>query len=209
MNWSTALAAGAILALSCETAHALTVTQVFSPAELNGSLVVEDFEDASFVPGVTFSSNSGIILLTSSSASGSVTTSGILGLSTIGLEPIDFDFANSQPARSVGMFFGNDDTCCSTGFTAYLDVFGASGLLGTIGVQANMNDYVDQFLGVNSDTPITRVQLRYNSGFDVSLFHFVDDFQFAVVPEPIGVVAITWIFAAALALRRRRAAACR
>jgi hypothetical protein len=72
-----------------------------------------------------------------------------------------------------------------------------------------MNDYVDQFLGVNSDTPITRVRLRYNSGFDVSLFHFVDDFQFAVVPEPIGVVAITWILAAALALRRRRAAACR
>jgi hypothetical protein len=65
-----------------------------------------------------------------------------------------------------------------------------------------MNDYVDQFLGVNSDTPITSVQLRYGSGFNVSLFPFVDDFQFAIVPEPVGVVAITWAFAAALSLHR-------
>ena len=203
MKSATALAAGAILALSCAAAHALPLTQVFSPAQLNGSLVVEDFEDEALVPGVTFSSNSGVARLTSAAASADVTTSGLWGLSTNNSpEPILFDFAFSQPARSVGMYFGNDDTCCTTGFTAYLDVFGAPGLLGTLGVQANMNDYVDQFLGVNSDTPITSVQLRYGSGFDVALYHFVDDFQFAFVPEPAGVVAVAWIFPAALVLHR-------
>jgi hypothetical protein len=203
MKSATALAAGAILAFSCAAAHALPVTQVFSPAQLNGSLVVEDFEDEVFVPGVTFSSNSGILRYTSDAASGGVTTSGIWGLSTNNSpEPIVFEFTLSQPAGSVGMFFGNDDTCCASPFTAYLDVFGASGLLGTIGVEANMNDYVDQFLGVNSDTPITSVQLRYGSGFDVTLYHYVDDFQFAVVPEPAGMLAIACIVAAALAGHR-------
>jgi hypothetical protein len=203
MKSAKAWAAGAILAFSCAAAHALPVTQVFSPVQLSGSLVVEDFEDEVFVPGVTFSSNSGVQRYTSGVASGGVTTSGIWGLSTIiSPEPIVFEFAFSQPARSVGMFFGNDDTCCASTFTAYLDVFGAPGLLGTIGVEANMNDYVDQFLGVNSDTPITSVQLRYGSGFNVALYHFVDDFQFAVVPEPAGMVAVAWIVAGALARHR-------
>ncbi|HEY3394045.1 MAG TPA: hypothetical protein VGK58_15135 [Lacipirellulaceae bacterium] len=203
MKSATALAAGAIFAFSCAAAHALPVTQVFSPSQLNGALVVEDFEDEAFVPGVTFLSNSGIQRFTSAAASGDVTTSGIWGLSTTNSpEPIVFEFALSQPAGSVGMFFGNDDACCASTFTAYLDVFGAPGLLGTIGVEANMNDYVDQFLGVNSDTPITSVQLRYGSGFDVALYHFVDDFQFAVVPEPPGMLALAWVVAGALARHR-------
>jgi hypothetical protein len=190
--------------LSCATAHALQVTQVLSPAGLHGPLIVENFEDENFVSNVTFSSNSGIARYTSGAASGGVTTSGDWGLSTNhSPEPIQFHFAFDQPARSVGMFFGNDDLpFAPAGFTAFLDVYGASGLLGTIGVQANMNDYVDQFLGVNSATPITNLQLRYGSGFDVSLYHFIDDFQFSVVPEPAGAVAIAWIIAAAVAFQR-------
>ena len=73
-----------------------------------------------------------------------------------------FDFP--QRTRSVGMFFGNDDTCCTAGFTTFLDIYDNSGLLDTIGVQANMNDYVDQFLGFNSVTPVTSVRLRYGTG---------------------------------------------
>jgi hypothetical protein len=165
---------------------------------------VENFEDENFVSGVSFSSNSGITRYTSGAASGGVTTSGLWGLSTSSApEPILFNFALGRPARSVGMFFGNDDPTYATGgFTAYLDVYGTSGLLGTIGVQANMNDFVDQFLGVNSASPITSLQLRYGSGFDVSLFHYIDDFQFSIVPEPAGAVATGWILAAVLVFRR-------
>jgi hypothetical protein len=180
------------------------VTQVFSPAELLGGLALEDFEDDVFVTGVTFSAASGVTRYNTEPVSG-VTASGEWGLTTqVPVQSIAMSFDSARPARSVGMFFGNDDTCCIIGsfdFTAYLDIYGASGLLDTIGVQANMNDYADQFIGFNSSTPVISVLLHYGFG-EAQLYHYIDDFQFAAIPEPNGLGLLMSFCALALAFAR-------
>ena len=57
--------------------NARAVTQVASPAQLNGTLRLENFENEAFVSGVAFSASSGITRYTADQASGGVTTSGI------------------------------------------------------------------------------------------------------------------------------------
>jgi hypothetical protein len=110
-----------------------------------------------------------------------------------------------RPAQSVGMYFGNDELCCGVteAFSAYLDIYGSSGLLDTIGVQANMNDFVDQFIGFNSDTPVTSVTIRYGSGSDVELYHYIDDFQFSI-PEPSTFILFAFALLSLCASRRTR-----
>jgi hypothetical protein len=180
------LAAWTVVALATSIHHTYAVEQVGSPAGLIGALVVEDFEDSWLIPGVTYSSNSGVTLETSLNATSGVTTSGFWGLTTFNYpEPITMTF--NRPTKAVGMYFGNDDPSISYGFNAYLDVYGSSGLQDTIVVEANMNDYVDQFLGFNSDTPVTSVTLRYSPLRDADLNQFIDDVQFAI-PEPAGLV---------------------
>jgi hypothetical protein len=167
-----------------------TITQVFDPSFLTGGpFTVEDFEDGIFEPGITYSASSGVQRLTALSAAGGVTPSGIWGLSTNSFpNQISLTFNLETPASSVGMWFGNDDTCCSTEFVASLDVFDAGGLIGTISLTANMNDFADQFLGFNSDELVTSVALRYGSGSDVGLFHYIDDVYFNVAPDPCFVI---------------------
>ncbi|MGI0119002.1 PEP-CTERM sorting domain-containing protein [Zooshikella sp. RANM57] len=174
-----------ILALSF-SAHAV-ITQVGSTAGMSqGPYALEDFEDGSFVPGFTASSSSGVALASASSHTSGVTPSGTQGLSTNTYpDPIMIDF--DTPASSVGMYFGNDDTCCSSTFTAFLDIFDVGGLIDTISVVANMNDFADQFIGFVSDEAVTSVTLRYGTGSDVGLFHYIDDLQFnnaGTTPEP-------------------------
>ncbi len=166
--------------------HAV-ITQVGSTAGMSqGPYALEDFEDGSFVLGFTATASSGVILASASSYASGGTPSGIQGLSTNSFpDPIMISFAT--PASSVGMFFGNDDTCCSSGFTAFLDIFDVGGLIGTIGVAANMNDFADQFIGFVSDQAVTSVTLRYGTGSDVGLYHYIDDLQFnraGTTPEP-------------------------
>jgi hypothetical protein len=169
-----------------------TITQVFDPTSLTGGpFTVEDFEDNTFEPSVTYSASTGVRRITASSASGGVTPSGSWGFSTNSApDPISLTFDLGTPASSVGMWFGNDDTCCSMGFVASLDVFDAGGLIGTISLTANMNDFADQFLGFNSDELVTSVTLRYGSGSDVGLFHYIDDVYFNVAPQCFAIDAI-------------------
>ncbi|MEM7044857.1 MAG: hypothetical protein AAF543_18770, partial [Pseudomonadota bacterium] len=128
-----------------------------------GPYTVEDFEDDVFVAGATFDSTSGTVRGTSATFSGFVTSSGTFGLTTeIFPDPISITFAS--PTSSVGLFFGNDDTCCASVFDANLDIFDAGGLIGTVSVTANMNDFADQFIGFVSDELVTSVVIRYGSG---------------------------------------------
>lgn len=201
------LALLAATALLTTTAQA-SITQVFNVGALGaGPLKVENFEDGTFVSGISFTAPNGIQRMSSSSASSGVTTSGTMGLTTNTYgQAITMNF--STPASAIGLYFGNDDRCCSSGFTAYMDIFGTAGLLGTIGVAANMNDYVDQFLGFTSDQDVTRVTLRYGSG-NVGLYHFIDDVTFGAAPSKIPEPTTLSMMAVALAglgiARRKKA----
>ncbi|MBU2712421.1 PEP-CTERM sorting domain-containing protein [Zooshikella harenae] len=174
-----------ILATSFST-HAV-ITQVGSTAGMSqGPYALEDFEDASFVSGFTASASSGVSTVSAGTYASGGTPSGTSGLST-GTFPDPIMVAFATPASSVGMYFGNDDTCCSSTFTAFLDIFDVGGLIGTIGVVANMNDFADQFIGFISDEAVTKVTLRYGTGSDVGLYHYIDDLQFnnaGTTPEP-------------------------
>ncbi len=185
----------AIVGLTIPSGHA-TITQAFSLAELNqGPYTLETFESGITTPGVIYSASGGVSQAYAPVYASSVTPSGSYGLSNTSLSsfapPLTLSFA--VPTSSVGMYFGNDDSCCVSAFSAFLDIFGVGGLLGTISVSANMNDFADQFLGFTSDQLVDSVTLRYatDSGAGISnvgLFLYIDDVRFnvanATVPEP-------------------------
>jgi hypothetical protein len=154
------------------------------------------------VLGVTFHTSDGETDFYSSGLAGGVTPSGSRGLTPRFLEfpkPIIMEFA--KPTSSVGMFFGNDDSCCTSGFNASLDIWGISGYIDTITVAANMNDYADQFIGFVSDELVTSVVIRYPTLQDeIGLITYIDDVQFNVVPETsilllmaTGIVGIVFV----------------
>ena len=201
-EWARRLAVGgaaAVFMFAPISANA-TIIQVASPASMTqGPYTFEDFEDNIFAPGITFSASSGIQRVSGSG----VEHTGSFGLTTNDFpDPINLVLDFGSPTSSVGLWFGNDDTCCSSGFTAFLDIFDVGGLIDTISVVANMNDVNDQFIGFVSDDLVTGVTLRYGSGSDVSLFHAIDDVQFNVaapVPEPstailyaVGLTTVGW-----------------
>jgi hypothetical protein len=204
------LAAAAIGLVGTLPAQA-AIVQVGSVAGLTqGPYSLEDFEDLTYVPGVTFSAPSGPVSADAFSFANSVTPSGAFGLSTvIASEPITITFA--APASSVGLYFGNDDSCCSGGFSAALDIYGMSGLIGTLFVVANMNDDADQFIGFTSDEQVTSVTLRYGAPPYEDLFVYIDDLRFNVadpgtaVPEPMTMTLFgAGLFGLAGAWRLRR-----
>ena len=70
------------------------------------------------------------------------------------------------PTTAFGLWFGNDDICCTLGFQANLGIYDANGFNGfltTISLAANMNDEHDQFLGFNCTELVTYVVLRYGT----------------------------------------------
>ena len=94
---------------------------------------------------------------------------------------------STTPLTSIGAYFGNDQN--DPDFTQIrLSAWDASNtLLGSVTVSANQNTSVDQFIGLRSDTPFSRVRLenldatgapsRYNSVV-------IDNLTFVAVPEP-------------------------
>lgn len=192
---SVAVTMVAIVGLTIPSGYA-TITQTFNLADLNqGPYTLETFESGITTPGVIYSASGGVVGAYAPVYTSSVTPSGSYGLSNTTLStfapPLTLSFAT--PTSSVGMYFGNDDRCCVSAFSAFLDIFGSGGLLGTVSVSANMNDFADQFLGFTSDQLVDSVTLRYATGSDaglsnVGLFLYIDDVRFnvaiATVPEP-------------------------
>lgn len=194
--------AAVAMALGSAAAQA-TITQLAGPGAMTTTFV-NDFETAVNVGPVTF--NSGTHLRTACSASSCVTTSGLNGLQSQ-TAPDTITATLSGDYKTVGMYFGNDDTCCSNGFSALLQVYNGATLLGGVSVVANMNDYVDQFIGLSSTTAFDKVTISYGGA---SLFGFIDDFRIgpSVVPEPASwAMLIAGFGLTGAAMRRHRVTA--
>lgn len=178
------------------------VVQAFAPGDLSpGPFTLHDFESVAGGPGATYSAIDGVVL-----GAAGTPHSGTSALTTNSFpQPITITF--DKPVTAFGLWFGNDDLCCTTGFDANLDVYDANGFLATISLTANLNDDHDQFLGFNSSELVTSVVLRYGSGSDVGLFQSIDDVQFNTavdeVPEPSTFLLGASSLAALIALRRR------
>ncbi|MGD9637303.1 MAG: hypothetical protein AB7G28_18870 [Pirellulales bacterium] len=94
---------------------------------------------------------------------------------------------SSSPLRALGFYFGNDQG--DPDFTRFkLSAFAIGGeLVAAYQVDANNNTNVDQFVGIRSDVPFTRVRLdNLNSaGNPTQDFSVViDDLMYSRVPEP-------------------------
>ena len=168
----------ASMALAWGSAATASVTLLTNPAQLS-TTYTNNFESVRDSGPVTWTS--GNLELASGDSSG-VTTSGVQGLASVSY-PGTLEANLAGGYSTVGLFFGNDDTCCSQGFDAILSVYNGATLLGSVNVTANMNDYVDQFIGLSSTTPFNRVTVSY--GANTNLYTYIDDFQLgAPVPEP-------------------------
>lgn len=189
------------MALGSAAAQA-TIIQLAGPASMTTTFV-NNFETAVNAGPVTF--NSGTQLFSACFASSCVTTSGSKGLLSQNA-PATITASLSGDYKTVGMYFGNDDTCCSTGFSALLQVYNGAILLGGVSVVANMNDYVDQFIGLSSTTAFDKVTISYGGEY---LYGFIDDFRIGsssgAVPEPASwAMLIAGFGLTGAAMRRRR-----
>ncbi|MCX4027271.1 hypothetical protein H0A36_18290 [Endozoicomonas sp. SM1973] len=188
------------------SASASLITQVNSVDGLGdqANFTLENFEDNQFATGIQFSSSTGTYRAPADVFSGSNTPSGKYGLTTNSYpDPISMTFTN--PITALGLFFGNDDTCCTNNFTAYLDIFTNTGEIETISAEANMNDWTDQFIGFVSETLITKVVFRYGYNGNEPLHIFLDDVRFSAKVESIplpGTLGLTLL--AGLGLLRRK-----
>lgn len=205
---SALIGIAALVNLVTTTTAQAAIIQVFNPSELTGSpFTVEDFEDNIFQPGASYAANSQLRRFSSNAASSGVTSSGRFGLGTQRF-PDQITISFAQPASSVGLWFGNDDQCCSTGFTTFLDIFNANGLLDSINVEVNLNDFTDQFIGFNSNELVTQVRIRYGVDSDVELHPYIDDVHYNIaqvkpVPEPINILGLLMFGSLGLTFQRK------
>ncbi len=163
--------------LFAQSSPAATITQLTGLGDFTSPIIASnDFESVIDTPEFTFDATASLI--TAGAASSGVTTSGVRGLAEF---PDNFPLVAtlSSDAVEVGLFFGNDE---SSVFDVILSVFDSGNvLLGTVTVQSNANDFVDQFIGLRSDTVFRRVEISYQN---VGLAVFIDDFTVGISPIP-------------------------
>ena len=121
------------------------------------------------------------------------------------------DFSSSQ--TFVSLDFGNDEAAFVTGrFFAFLQVFDGATPLGSILVEANGNDKMDQSIALNWAGGFNRVQFSYVDASiqPVRLIEVVDNITYeSRINQPVPAPATLALVGAALlglgAARRRKA----
>ena len=196
-------AASVATGLACASPAAAQIVQLTSPAQIT-TAYVNNFEAVRDSGPVTWDAGA---IQPASTYSSNVTTSGLSGLGIVE-SPLTLTANLSSNYGAVGLYFGNDDPCCSSGFTTTLTVFSGLTNLGSVTVTANMNDFVDQFIGLSSVTSFDRVTISY--GNTTTLYTFIDDFRLGAaatgaVPEPsTWAMMLLGFGGVGVALRRRR-----
>lgn len=213
MRKQLALLVGLVV-VNATPAHA-QLTQAFTPGALNGPLTTHDFEAGPSGAGATYSINNSSPVhaaACSYNQAGCITPSGAFGIgSGNSFSTMTITFANA--AGSFGLYFGNDDSCCSGVFTAMLEAYNGAGLIGSVGLVANMDDGADQFVGFNSTVAVDYVNFYYTAQGQNRLALYADDVTFsdAVVatPEPASMTLLATgligMFGVARARRKRAA----
>ena len=177
------------------------VIQLFSYGEMTPGFLLNDFETTKNKAWVTFDPSA--FLVSCAAASEGVCPSPIQGLAEfIADEPLGAML--TSPATEVGVTFGNDDF--GLVFNALLSIFSPGDVfLGQVMVLSNGNDFADQFIGLRSTIPFTRVDIAYQRPQAQGLAVFVDDFAVnaAAVPEP-ATLLLLGTGLAAVGVRRSR-----
>lgn len=183
--------------------------QLVSPGAMSGPVTTLNF-DSGVVNGANMSFEAGAAIVTTGF---STMHSGLFGLAEASPFTTGPDnLANfSTGVYQVGMYFGNDDRCCTSGFTATLSAYDSlDNLIGAVSVVANMNDSADQFLGIQTDTLIFKTILDYGTA-NPSLWGVIDDFSYGgnslgTVPEPASFALLAFGLICVAASRKRKSA---
>ena len=199
------------------------ISPLNSPTDISGPATTLNFDGHPhgtfantlyLTQGVVFSRDDGqAVVLYDAVAIGRLTPSPPNTLSTAWIPGVNSTYATHLNARfasplfAIGAYFGNERG--DSDFTSIsLSVFGLSGdLLGSVIVAGNGNRHTDQFIGLTSDIPFSRVRFdnltasgSQSSAFAVSL----DNLVFAPVPEPSTVCLLgLGVLGFCLANRRR------
>jgi len=184
--------------------HAAVITPLGSVDDfVSPQVLTNDFEGQVDVQGLHFDNTASV--MPAISFSRNVTTSGFFGL----LESRRNDPLTAfidTPAYEVGLNFGNDDF--GLRFDATLSIFDSAGApIGSVSVGSNGNDFVDQFIGLRSDTPFSVVAFGFGRPNARGLDIFVDDFSVGLGPPVVAEPPVALLLLPALAgltLARRK-----
>jgi len=162
---------------------------------------IEDFE-GTLNSGASYSAFSGTTITTETS---SVKSPDNALTTNVVAEQINISFTN--PVTSAGYWFGNDNPADDSSFVAVMDIFTANGFFDAIGIDADMDNSNNQFLGFVGDELVTEISIQYlvfNDDFTderlAQLFHAIDDVMWNEASNipPVPVPAAFWLFGTAL-----------